>query len=69
MTRYAEKPVVMRFHKELPTHTLYEGLGRLEILTDDVYMNEELKHGKLKYHLAQNDVPNIGDLNGELIGK
>ena len=60
MTRYADKPVVMRFHKELPTHTLYEGLGRLEILTDGFHMNEELKHVKLKYCLAQNDIP-IGE--------
>ena len=60
MTRYADKPVTMRFHKELSTHTVYEGLGPLEILTDDFHMNEELKHVKLKYRLAQNTIP-IGE--------
>lgn len=60
MTRYADKPVVMRFHKELPTYTIYEGLGRLEIVTDSFQMNETHQHIKLKYRLAQNDVP-IGD--------
>ncbi|MEY8538670.1 DUF1934 domain-containing protein [Lactococcus muris] len=60
MTRYAEKPVVMRFHKEMSTHTIYEGLGRLEIVTDGFHMDEGLNHVKLKYRLSQNDIP-IGE--------
>ena len=48
------------FTKNFQRILFYEGLGRLEILTDGFHMNEELKHVKLKYRLAQNDIP-IGE--------
>ena len=53
MTRFAERPVKMHFHPEIPSSTEYEGLGELSILTNALSIDHENRTIKINYQLSQ----------------